>query len=296
MRALICSIVFCIAVSPLFADESKPWHVRDHIPLQEITVQAHRGAGVLAPENSIEAFEIAWKLGVIPEADIRMTKDGIIVAFHDNDFSRILPTASDEMKKKGIKDLTYAEVSKLDIGAWKGAAHQGQRVATMAEITEILKNHPKRKVYVDIKSVNFDQLARETQEVHPQMILASTRYEEIERWKKAAPKSYTLHWMGGTEEQLTERLERLKENNFRWIDQLQIHVRIDKDGGFEPSEAFLKKTGGTLREHDILFQVLPWEGKEADVYRRLLNLGVASFATDYPDVTMQAVAEYYNAK
>ncbi len=39
------------------------WNVRDHIPLDRIAVQAHRGAGDLAPEGSLEAFELAWKLG-----------------------------------------------------------------------------------------------------------------------------------------------------------------------------------------------------------------------------------------
>jgi len=293
MRTLLYSIAFCTTITFLLADESKNWNVRDHIPIQEITVQAHRGAGVLAPENSLDAFEIAWNLGVIPEADIRMTKDGVIVAFHDNDFSRILPIASEEMKKKGVKDLTFKEVKSLDIGAWKGRDFEGQRIPSMDEIVEVLKQYPQRKIYVDIKNVDFEQLALVTQGIHPQMILASTKYEEIELWKKAAPTSYTLHWMGGTETQLTERLECLKEKNFRGVDQLQIHVRIDKQGNFAPDEAFLKKTGNTLRKYGVLFQVLPWEGKETDIYSRLLDLGVASFATDYPDVTMQAIAEHY---
>ena len=166
----------------------------------------------------------------------------------------------------------------------------------MQEIVEVLKNHPQRKIYVDIKNVDFEQLAKESQDVHPQMILASTKYEEIALWKKAAPDSFTLHWMGGTEEQLTERLELLKANRFRGIDQLQIHVRVDADSVFSPSDAFLRKTGNLLREYNILFQVLPWESKDADIYRRLLDLGVASFATDYPDVTMRAITEYYKAQ
>jgi len=286
-------ITFFVLSIRIMAEELENWNVCDHIPLQEIAVQAHRGAGILAPENSLEAFEIAWKLGVIPEADIRMTRDGVIVSFHDDNFSRILPTASDEMKKKGIKDLSYDEVAKLDIGIWKGQEFAGQRVPRLNEIVEVLKKHPQRKIYVDIKNVNFEQLALESQGVHPQMILASTNYDQIKLWKKTAPDSFTLHWMGGTEEQLTERLKRLEENQFRDIDQLQIHVRINKEGGFEPSEAFLKKTGVLLRKYNILFQVLPWEGKTADVYRRLLDLGVASFATDYPDVTMRAIRDYY---
>jgi len=295
MKVSLCCFAFLALTFTLLADEKKPWNVRDHIPLKDIIVQAHRGAGELAPENSMEAFEIAWKLGVIPEADIRMTRDGVIVSFHDNDFTRILPTASEEMQKKGIKDLSYEEVKKLDIGAWKGQEFSEQRIASMSEIIDVLKKHPHRKVYVDIKNVNFEQLAKESEGVHPQMILASTVYEQIELWKKVAPTSFTLHWMGGTEEKLTERLEQLKEKQFRGIDQLQIHVRTNRDGVFEPSEAFLRETGELLRKHNILYQVLPWGGRTKEIYKRLMDLGVASFATDFPDVTMQAITEYYAA-
>jgi len=296
MKTLIYSIAMTALILPLFAEERENWNVRDHISISDIMVQAHRGAGILAPENSLEAFEIAWNLGVIPEADIRMTKDGVIVSFHDNNFSRILPNASDEMKKQGIKDLTYDEVAKLDIGQWKGKEFAGQQVPSMKEIVQVLKKNPQRKIYVDIKNVDFEQLAKETQGIHPQMILASTKYEEIERWKKAAPASFSLHWMGGTEKQLTERLEQLKAKQFKGIDQLQIHVRLNKESAFEPSDAFLKRTGTLLREYKILFQVLPWEGKTPEIYKRLLDLGVASFATDYPDVTMREMTEYYADK
>ena len=294
MKTYLVCIVLLVLPFHLVADEPKPWNVRDHIPLEKITVQAHRGAGVLAPENSLEAFGIAWNLKVIPEADIRMTSDGVIVSFHDENFTRILPTASDEMKKKGIKDLTYAEVVKLDIGAWKGREFEGQRIPCLREIVDVLMKHSERRIYVDIKNVDFDQMAKETQGVHRQMILASTKYDEIKRWKEVAPESFTLHWMGGTEVNLKERLAELEKNRFRHIDQLQIHVRVNQDGAFEPGKAFLKQTGEKLREYNILFQVLPWECKETDTYKRLMDLGVASFATDYPDVTMQAICQYYD--
>ncbi len=296
MKIKILCIVSLFFSFPLFAEEPKLWNVRDHIPLENIMVQAHRGAGILAPENSLEAFEIAWNLKVIPEADIRMTQDGVIVSFHDENFARILPNASEEMKKKGIKDLSYEEVVKLDIGAWKGAEHTGQRVPCLQEIVEVLKKYPQRKIYIDIKNVDFDQMAAETQGVHPQLILASTKCEEIKRWKEVAPTSFTLHWMGGTEEKLAQRLALLEQDGFRHIDQLQIHVRLDPNGNFEPGEAFLKQTGERLRKHNVLYQALPWEGKEPSVYKRLLDLGIASFATDYPDVTVQAIREYYQLK
>jgi glycerophosphoryl diester phosphodiesterase len=103
------------ALAPVQEPRSE-WNLRDHIPVNKVTVQSHRGAGVLSPENSIEAFEVAWSLGTVPEADLRTTRDRVIVAFHDNDFKRILPNAWPEIQKRGIQDLTWAEVRELDIG------------------------------------------------------------------------------------------------------------------------------------------------------------------------------------
>jgi len=274
----------------------KVWNVRDHVKREDFVIQSHRGAGELGPENSKEAFELAWSLGTIPEADIRTTTDGVIVAFHDKDFHRILPHESEEQRKKGIEHHTWAEVAALDIGVWKGEKFKGQRVPSFADIVSLLKEDPRRKIYVDIKNVDLKKLAAEADKagVTKRLILASTKPEIIRGWKSVAPKSSTLHWMGGEEAKLAERLAKLETEHFKGIDQLQIHVRR-KDGVLTPSEDFLKETGRKLRARGILFQTLPWEMKEAEVYHRLMDLGCASFATDYPDVVSKAVSDYYDA-
>lgn len=271
------------------------WNVRDHIPLEKIIVQAHRGAGDLAPEGSLEAFELGWRLGCVPEADLRRTRDGVIVSFHDNDFSRILPNAPPELKKKGVVDLPFEEVKKLDIGSFRDAKFAGQKVLSLAEMVALLKAHPERSLYIDIKKVDFHQLARETAGVHPQLILASTKYDEIQLWKQVAPDSKTLHWMGGAQEQLAKRLESLRAVKFAGIDQLQIHVRTSPEGLFSPGDDFLRETGRELRSHGVLFQTLAWGQKDPKIHHRLLDLGCASFATDYPDVVMEAIRNYYRS-
>jgi glycerophosphoryl diester phosphodiesterase len=176
-----------------------PWNVRDHVPLKDFVIQAHRGAGMLMPENSLPAFEIAWGLGAAPEADLRTTSDGVIVAFHDNDLRRVLPDAEEAIRIRGIGDLTYAEVAALDVGGWRGEQYRGQRVPRMTDVYKVLERNPDRLMYIDIKEVDFEQLARKSASVHGQLILASTKYDEIMRWKSLAPDSQTLHWMGGSE-------------------------------------------------------------------------------------------------
>jgi glycerophosphoryl diester phosphodiesterase len=42
-----------------------------------------------------------------------------------------------------------------------------------------------------------------------------------------------------------------------------------------------------------VFQSLAWDRKDPEIHWQLMDLGVASFATDYPDVIMQAIRDYY---
>ena len=63
-----------------------------------------------------------------------------------------------------------------------------------------------------------------------------------------------------------------------------------------PSAAFLLKTGAELRAHNILFQTLPWQSNDPQLFRKLMDLGSASFATDYPDVAMKTIREYYSQR
>lgn len=66
---------------------------------------AHRGASAHAPENTLEAFRLAWTLGADAiETDLRRTADGVIVAFHDADTRRILRPPG------RIAELTRAEL------------------------------------------------------------------------------------------------------------------------------------------------------------------------------------------
>src|SRR4051794_15554350 len=207
------------------------WNVRGHVALERFIVQAHRGAGELAEENTLEAFQLGWKMGCIPESDLRTTKDGVIVAFHDENFSRVVKGISEEMKKKGVKDVTFDELQKLDVGSWRGEQFKGRHVSRMTEVFALMQGKPQRRLYLDIKNVDLEQLAREVKQhdVQKQVILASTKYPIIRQWKQLVPESDTLLWMGGAEAQLTARFEELRKTNFADVTQLQIHTHLVQD-------------------------------------------------------------------
>jgi glycerophosphoryl diester phosphodiesterase len=269
------------------------WTIRGNIPADKVVIQAHGGAGMLAPMNTLEAFDLAWTLGTVPEADLQTTQDGVIVAFHDGNLARAVKDASPELKKKRVADLPWAELSALDVG-------EGLHVTALTPVFERMKNRPERRLYLDIKNVDLKKLSDlvRAHDVESQVILASRYYPDLRKWRALAPASGTLLWMGGTEDDLKRRFEELRGTAFADLTQLQVHVRLKpgadlaKADPFTISDAFLRDAGKELRARNILYQSLPWGGSQAKVYTRLLDLGVMSFATDYPKAALEAVRQY----
>jgi glycerophosphoryl diester phosphodiesterase len=72
---------------------------------------AHRGGAIEHLENSMPAFEACVALGYrYLETDVRVTADGVLVAFHD-------PTLERTTDRAGrIEQLTWSEVSRARIG------------------------------------------------------------------------------------------------------------------------------------------------------------------------------------
>lgn len=109
---------------------------------------AHRGASYLAPEETRPAYLMARELGVdYLELDLQRTRDGILVAVHDDTLSRTSNIQEVFPKRKGdsVDTFTFAELQQLDIGEWFNRAFperarksfHGLRVLRLQEVLEI---------------------------------------------------------------------------------------------------------------------------------------------------------------
>ncbi len=181
----------------------------------------------------------------------------------------------------------------------------------MTKIFEMLRGHPERHLYMDVKSIEFPRLATEVRKygIEKQIVLASPKVEQLREWKALVPESETLLWMHGNEAKLNKELAELRRTKFIGVTSLQIHVypkitgdkwapatdESSPDDPFRLRNAFLIETGKELRAHGVVFQTFRYT-KDASVYAKLLDLGVMSFATDHPDVTLRELKAYYAAK
>lgn len=72
---------------------------------------AHRGASAYAFDNTLRAFQVAHELGAdMWEVDVRLTADGIPVAFHDADLKKAcnIDRPVSELTARELQDLTSA--------------------------------------------------------------------------------------------------------------------------------------------------------------------------------------------
>jgi len=270
-----------------------------------LIIQSHRGAGALSTDNTLEAFTLGWTLGTIPEADVRTTRDGVIVAFHDDTFQRLVADADADLQQKRVADVDWAELSTFDVGRWRGPEFAGHRVPRLDELFEHMRGRLERRLYLDLKDVAMERLADAVSAagVERQVMVASNNYAELRAWTALQPTTaQTLYWMGigndTDETPLHQRFAELRTNDFAGVTQLQVHaslrlpladVRRDTVDPFAPSDAFFRAVAQELRERGVLFQSLPWGESSEAVYAKLLDLGVQSFASDYPDVTLAAI-------
>ncbi|HSD00610.1 MAG TPA: glycerophosphodiester phosphodiesterase [Casimicrobiaceae bacterium] len=90
---------------------------------------AHRGAGKLAPENTLAAFRLGYRHGYrMAEFDVKLSADGIAFLLHDATLDRTT-------NARGRADaLTWRELSQLDAGSWHSPAYAGEPLPALATV------------------------------------------------------------------------------------------------------------------------------------------------------------------
>jgi glycerophosphoryl diester phosphodiesterase len=97
---------------------------------------AHRGAGKLAPENTLAAFRVGAGHGYRAfECDVKLSADGVPFLLHDDTLQRTTP----EHGTAGERE--WAALSRLDAGSWHSRAFAGEPLPTLDAVARwVLRN------------------------------------------------------------------------------------------------------------------------------------------------------------
>jgi glycerophosphoryl diester phosphodiesterase len=116
----------------------------------KVTIVAHRGSSMAAPENTLASIERAIEDGAdYAEIDVQETSDGAIVVLHDTDLKRIAGL------DKKIWEVTYDEIRDSDVGSWFSSEFAGEPMPTLTEVFE----HADRRIpiIIELKLTGHEQ-------------------------------------------------------------------------------------------------------------------------------------------
>lgn len=245
----------------------------------------HRGASGYAPEHTIPSYDKSInEMGSdFLEIDLQMTKDGHLVAMHDETVDRTTNGTG------RVDQLTLAQLKQLDAGSWFNQAHPeyknpkyvGQKVLTL---DEIFKRYGKRtNFYIETKSP----------EVYPGMeekLLQTMHKYGLDKKNLLANGKVVIQSFSQASLQKTHKLN----PNIPLIqltDVGQLTAMTDKDlqtvkqyaVGIGPDYHDLNAQN-TKHLRDLGFYIHPYTVNTVPDMKRLNQYGVTGVFTNYPDL------------
>lgn len=132
---------------------------------------AHRGGGDAAPENTLAAFHAGYAAGFRAfECDVRLSADGVPFLLHDATLARTTDARGAAAGRR------WADLRKLDAGAWYGARFRGEALASLDAVLDFAAA---RRVWLNLELKPAPGAAARTG------VVVATR---VTRWLREQPR------------------------------------------------------------------------------------------------------------
>ena len=238
-------------------------------PIEPIAL-AHRGGAALAPENTLAAFTLATSLGFrYLETDVRVTRDGELVCFHDATVDRVTD-GHGRVNRRTLRDLRPLLV--------------GGREA-IPTLREALKACPDSYFTVDLKDeAAIEPLGRLLHDAPfaARVCVAGAWDSWLRRLRQLVPGVQTaLGWRSlialiGTSRSGIAPPRRIATAPFA-----HVPVRLVS------RPIFVERL--VTHAHGIGIRLIVWTVDEPAVMHHLLDVGVDGIITDRPDVLREVL-------
>jgi len=289
--------------------------------VQATEIQGHRGARGLLPENTLPAFEHAIALGVDQlELDLGMTRDGVLVAYHDRALNPDLTRDADGNWLSGPKrllwQLEYRELSAFDVGRTRPGSRtadrfpdqeprDGARIPTLRKVLALGRRPGAEalRFNIELKLTPLEPGATADPRRLVQAIVEVLESEGMA--DRATIQSFDWRIVREVQVQAPDLRTSCLTVERRWLDTIErgrsgpspwtAGLDIDAVDGSVPrlvqqagcavwSPYFRDLTAEALAEaHGLGLSVVVWTVNEVDDMEALATLGVDGLITDYPD-------------
>lgn len=233
-------------------------------------VFAHRGASGYAPENTLEAFELAERQGADGiELDVHLSRDGEIVVTHDERIDRV------SSSRGAVRDLTLRELKHISFHNGMNA-YLGASIPTLREVLEQVK--PGRmEVNIELKTgvYWYPGIEEKTVElVHKlgmeeRVVYSSFNHASIAKIRSIDPPAQTA-W--------------LFSDVILNVDEYAKNCRVD---GLHPPIRQMYMSDFMQRWTDSGLKVRVWTVNREDDMKKLFGHGLEALIGNYPDVALR---------
>lgn len=248
-----------------------------------VEIIAHRGASHHAPENTLAAVERAWEMGADGvEFDVRLTRDGQLVAMHDANTKR---TAGTNLI---VAETPLAALQQLDVGRWKGEAFAGEAAPTIDEVLATVprggEDAAQKRIFVEVKvgpaSVEPLLAALERANLPAQRTpVISFNYDTCREVKRRRPElpvyllsGFKENDQGEQEPTIDELISQAKEADLNGLN-------LSFKGPIDATTVERIKAAG--------LGIYVWTVDDPAVARRLIEAGVEGITTNRPDLMLE---------
>ena len=195
--------------------------------------------------------------------------------------------------------MTWDEIQRIEIGS---EAFPGQRVVSLKALFGRLQEDAAKNIVLDYKEVGLPQLTAMMEEtgVTGQVTLATCSVETAQQARALLPRLRIKQWVGGSAEAIRATFREASAAQFHGFEEIQLHLnelpqRRPDGWRYQLLPEDITRALGETRQAGVLLQVLPWHFEDADL-QRLLELGVRSFAVDYPARFMRACDRFFRRR
>lgn len=99
-------------------------------------VIAHRGGGILAPENTLAGIRAGLERGFhAVEFDVMLARDGVPILMHDPQLGRTVAGTGN------VSDYSAQQLARMDAGAWFDPRFHGEPVPSLRQVLEFCRGN-----------------------------------------------------------------------------------------------------------------------------------------------------------
>jgi len=243
----------------------------------------HKGASGYAPEHTIPSYDLALEQGAdYIEIDLQMTKDGVLVAMHDDTLDRTADAPEGVPKRfcsGPVIKRTLEQIKQCDVGSWFSPDYAGEQIPTLEEIFQ--RYGTSVNYYIETKNPEV------TPGMEEELLSLMAKYHLIEPAEKnwqvliqsfSAESLMTIHEMNSE----LPLIQLFSSTETSQTIQAQLDLVSTYAVGIGPS---MTDVDAALVEaaHALCLDVHPYTVNEKADMQALIDLGVDGMFTNFPD-------------